>query len=29
MQDNFANQEGYQWNGKYTARIVVEPGQQK
>lgn len=29
MQDNFANQEGYQWNGKYTARIVVEPGTQK
>lgn len=29
MQDNFASQEGYQWNGKYTARIVVEPGEQK
>jgi hypothetical protein len=29
MQDNFANQEGYQWNGKYTARIVVEPSQEK
>jgi hypothetical protein len=26
MQDNFASQEGYQWTGKYTARIVVEPG---
>lgn len=25
MQDNYANQEGYTWTGKYTARIVVEP----
>jgi hypothetical protein len=29
MQDNFASQEGYQWTGKYTARIVVEPSPEK
>ncbi|HMP80327.1 MAG TPA: hypothetical protein PKD54_12810 [Pirellulaceae bacterium] len=26
MQDNYANQRGYQWDGNYQARIVVEPG---
>ncbi len=26
MQDNYANQRGYQWDGSYQARIVVEPG---
>ncbi len=29
MQDNYASQEGYQWTGKYTARIVVEPAPEK
>lgn len=26
MQDHLATQEGYQWNGKYRAKIVVESG---
>jgi hypothetical protein len=26
MQDNFSNQGGYQWNGKYTATVRVESG---
>ncbi|MEZ6095105.1 MAG: hypothetical protein R3C03_12895 [Pirellulaceae bacterium] len=26
IQDNYARQNGYQWNGKYTADIRVEPG---
>lgn len=26
MQDNYANQRGYQWDGNYQARITVESG---